>query len=506
MINKRYDHRDTDDLRSDDIQQQIAATRREMDETLDALGDRLHPKHLFDVAVEYVRSLTSGSGQQAKDQVKQAGRQVTEQVKKHPVPYAMIAVGAIWRLIEGSKDEREMFGARSSDGAAGGYGEFRAEVAGNPVAHERQWGPGQGTILPTLPWQNEHDWSGHKQSEDKWKARAKGKLQSLKRSLEDPELSTADKLKHSAMAILESSGRKRRDVHRQWADLEEHSGSAIDARTGEPYDDEAYARRCYELVACDYFADYDETDEDASSWRERAGDVVDDIRSALSNGGENVTATLGTIAGKIGTFAEQSGSVAKSSGRRVRGRMSQIAHQGRSGMHHVSERASAGMDRVSDEARYRMRQSQEGLRRGYSQTRQQVSEGVDRYPLAAGMAALGVGLLAGALLPSTRKEDKWMGSTSEQVKGQAQEATEDVMDRGRQVASATAEAAQDEARKQGLTPKRAGEKARSTVANATKRAGEQLDHAVNKATDRAENVADRAAETAKEETKRQMKQ
>lgn len=81
---------------------------------------------------------------------------------------------------------------------------------------------------------------------------------------------------------------------------------------------------------------------------------------------------------------------------------------------------------------------------------------VERRPIAAGLATLAAGLLVGLLVPSTRREDEWMGATRDELLRGAREAGKQTLDKTKQVARTAADAAQQaaqgEAERQKLMP------------------------------------------------------
>jgi hypothetical protein len=92
----------------------------------------------------------------------------------------------------------------------------------------------------------------------------------------------------------------------------------------------------------------------------------------------------------------------------------------------------------------------QGTRAG--QTAQQI---IDDYPLVVGAVGLAVGALAAALLPSTPREDELMGTKADEFKQAASDIVREQVEPVREVAKAATEAAADaateEAHRQGLT-------------------------------------------------------
>jgi len=67
-------------------------------------------------------------------------------------------------------------------------------------------------------------------------------------------------------------------------------------------------------------------------------------------------------------------------------------------------------------------------------------------PLGLAIGAAAIGFLAGMLIPSTRVEDEKIGPVADQVKAKAAETGQQVLDRGKQVASDVADTAKESGR------------------------------------------------------------
>ena len=72
---------------SREIEREIAQTRHDMDETLNEIGERLHPRHLLDQMLDLFRS-DEGRGKRHEyaESARRTGKQVVREMKKHPVP------------------------------------------------------------------------------------------------------------------------------------------------------------------------------------------------------------------------------------------------------------------------------------------------------------------------------------------------------------------------------------------------------------------------------------
>lgn len=95
---------------SEEIRSNIRRTRRRMDETLDELGERLHPKHLLDDAIDYFKHRPKGSGRarkRAKGAASRAGRAVAHQVKGNPLPSMLIGAGIAWLIADQLRSDDE---------------------------------------------------------------------------------------------------------------------------------------------------------------------------------------------------------------------------------------------------------------------------------------------------------------------------------------------------------------------------------------------------------------
>jgi gas vesicle protein len=66
-------------------------------------------------------------------------------------------------------------------------------------------------------------------------------------------------------------------------------------------------------------------------------------------------------------------------------------------------------------------------------------------PLGLALGAVGIGFLAGMMVPSTSIEDEKIGTVADQVKDMAKETGQEALDRGKQVAQQTAQTAAETA-------------------------------------------------------------
>jgi len=86
---------------------------------------------------------------------------------------------------------------------------------------------------------------------------------------------------------------------------------------------------------------------------------------------------------------------------------------------------------------------------------------LDQDPLVVGAAIVAVGLVAGLLVPSTRREDEVLGDKRDDLLNRAQEKGRDVFEKGKHVAQTAVETLKTEAEQQGLSPQNIVDKVRT---------------------------------------------
>jgi cell division septum initiation protein DivIVA len=146
----------------------------------------------------------------------------------------------------------------------------------------------------------------------------------------------------------------------------------------------------------------------------------------------------------------------------------------------VGDRASAMADTVARQARWAARRTGAGAARAGRGVQRSFLDLVEEQPLVVGALGIAVGAAIGALLPSTRTEDRWVGPTRDRVRDEAARVGREQYEKATHVAEKAYESAKAEADAQGLTPQQD-----KTVA------------------ERVEEVAKAAAETAQTEAKRE---
>jgi hypothetical protein len=117
------------------LRDDIRRTRANMDETVDAISERLRPRHLLDDVIDLFRSPSSGGGnggassgsssnmRDAAGVAKGLGANAFQKLKAHPMPAALIAAGVAWLLF----DENTSGGGRRARSRADVRGRWRDE-------------------------------------------------------------------------------------------------------------------------------------------------------------------------------------------------------------------------------------------------------------------------------------------------------------------------------------------------------------------------------------------
>jgi hypothetical protein len=450
-----------------------------MDRTLEEIGDRLHPKHLLDDILGFFRS-SGGTPGEYTQITRNVGREVLNKVKQHPLPALLCGAGLAWLLLEGDGQEepqerksrrpRREFDHRPE--ARDAYMEEYMEELDDPY---EDW-----SDTPFYAaWEDEYDWSAAAEDEASWSERAQQAVQEIRATLAAEGLPEKEKMRTLAGKLVGVSGRTREEIHAQWADLPEHSGSVVDARTGQPYE-ESYGRRWRGLGAAHYASSQDWPEQEDAAWSDKAKSALERMKHALNDAGSSAKEQLRKAAESVEEFVSGTGQTASDLGQKARRRVRQMASASRRGVQQGAERM------------------REGVQDGYAYTRERLEHALVESPLAVGAAVLGLGLIAGLALPSTRREDRWLGQAADDAKRQVRRQGRKAIERGQRAASAVANAAAGEMQQQGITPQSVGQAAQRTVARAVEAVKDELPD-LQEAKGKATAVAERSADAARRE-------
>ena len=230
----------------------------------------------------------------------------------------------------------------------------------------------------------------------------------------------------------------------------------------------------------------------------------DKIRGAAHTG----KAKAGELAGRARESMEHAGDKASHMAHRAKDKLehmgdkaSHMAHRAREKAEHAGHRAShmaheAGRkaSHMAHGARDRAAEAGHAVKHGAIRAGERMSDLFDEHPLVVGaMAAVG-GLIAGMLLPKSRREREILGPARDEMLHEAKEKAVDLADRTVEVGKAAADAAHDEAERQDLTPHDLKEKAAAVADRAKEAAKDEAE----KQDLTAEHVAKEAKETARE--------
>ena len=122
---------------------------------------------------------------------------------------------------------------------------------------------------------------------------------------------------------------------------------------------------------------------------------------------------------------------------------------------------------------------QRGARSGFERGRQTAEQGWANHPLMLAGVALAVGAVAGSLIPSTRQEDRLMGTASDKVTGRVRKVGQTFFRQGRQIAGKVVHEAVDatskEIEREGLSPDRLGKKVKRVLGNVRQAVAEAIE-------------------------------
>ncbi len=109
---------------SGEIRDDIRRTRAEMDQTVDALSEKLRPRHLLDDMLDMFRSKAGNSDAEVTQTAKDYGSAIVDRLKSNPIPAALIGAGVAWMIFDQTRDG----GSSGNRGNGNGpYGRWRDE-------------------------------------------------------------------------------------------------------------------------------------------------------------------------------------------------------------------------------------------------------------------------------------------------------------------------------------------------------------------------------------------
>lgn len=192
-----------------------------------------------------------------------------------------------------------------------------------------------------------------------------------------------------------------------------------------------------------------------------AGDAIGDAASATASG---VSSAVSSVAGGASSAAEATSDAASAAYRRTRQAGSDAYHYGAQSGRSVGRGFSRQSQNLSD-----------SVSELTSQAAEKYQQAIQQYPLAVGAGCLALGMLAGLVVPRTRREDQWMGDASDELKDDAWKAGEQLVERGQHIVAETMDTAKESADEHGLTGEGVLERGKKVVSKVAEAASEALE-------------------------------
>jgi hypothetical protein len=427
-----------------EIERDLDRTRAEMSETIDALQERLSPGQLFEQGMRY---FYSGGGRTFTDGAAEFAQNFGRAVRDNPIPFALVATGLAWLMVARGRQRSpgyDLYEDYDEYDALEDYDDFPA-VEDEPV--ERDWPAQYGSAGET-------------------------------RERYERESDIAAPASATAGAPTPTSQAGGVPPHRGAL-----GGSVGAASVGEQRAQEA-ARRA-ELASGTERGEHDrdatqrarEAADEARRQAVRAGRAADEASRAADRAGGG---PRGGARGRADAAREWAGETAHG----ARQRMQRAADDTRRGFGRAGRSARRQAQDAASSARHQVRRAGSGLAHLFEER-----------PLLVGAIGLAIGVALGAALPTTRREDEWLGDTRDSLKHRAGEE----LRKAERVAQRSYETARDEAERQHLTPEGARRAARRTVREAEHAAEDTLKDVEG----RMRQVGKAVTEAAKDEAERQ---
>jgi hypothetical protein len=192
-----------------------------------------------------------------------------------------------------------------------------------------------------------------------------------------------------------------------------------------------------------YDGDYESAYEVSGGGYSDIGDVEygSDIAGQQSAGlAQEGTASAGGLGEKVQGAKDALRDKATHASEQLRDRASQIGQRVRDTAQSVRARAGELGTRVGERSR-----------EVYARSRERVVTTANQHPIEVGLGCLALGLIAGFALPTPQKVNDVVGPRADRLRDRARQASRDLVERGKHVVKAAADAARTEAEAQGLT-------------------------------------------------------
>jgi hypothetical protein len=131
---------------TEEIREDIEATRAQMSGTIDEIQARLSPRRLVDDAKETVRDATVGKAREVMSNASDSAGGLVERVRDNPLPAALIGIGAWWLFGSKRSTSYDRTGYRDRSGSA-----YETEYARHGGSRAVDWGrSSEGGFVHTL--------------------------------------------------------------------------------------------------------------------------------------------------------------------------------------------------------------------------------------------------------------------------------------------------------------------------------------------------------------------
>ena len=463
----------------DDIEQ----TRSSLDQTIDALTAKLRPSNL---AREAASTVINDSGLVA--------RGIFETAKRNPIPAALVGAGLAFLLLKDSDAVDPV--RRLWDKVTGHSDEDHDE--------SRQLGPtGLSDNVRRRPLRSPNlaagsgTFTGSKAKAFRYEP------------VQEHELDSIDTLYPEYRRLHETEKHAAGFAHDDESDEAQQSRGRLAAARKKAADASHSALERAQQVGGSVA---DTVKRAVARARDLAGQAGDHLGDAAHHVGDAAQHAVGAAQHAVGDAAHHAADYAGSATHAAASGTASAAagtwHAATATAAGVRGAATAGLATLADSlcqtGRY-VNQTSSQLTDGATQTMKEtatrVREGAENRPLGMAVAALAAGVVAGMIIPTTRKENQWFGQQADHLKDMASDAVTHAKDQAKEAASAALESGRD----QGLNPTDLKDKA-AHVAAAAK------DAALHAASDTAQDegltpqqLKDKAA-TAADEARQHVKQ